>query len=169
VTELRSNDRGPGSASSLGAGLVACSAGGSHDGELGTAEQALDAPFEVRGDPTPQFADTVVRAGGGSPVKPCPGGIQASGSFLVIAAEGHEGQPPFVEIRLRDAGDVTFSELQRFTLPGDLGEPVAPRRFITAAALTRLLNGLLYCHAYKANTDLLGSPDSKLKVVEYAP
>jgi hypothetical protein len=26
-----------------------------------------------------------------------------------------------------------------------------------------------YGHAYKANTDLLGSPDSKLKIVEYAP
>jgi hypothetical protein len=28
---------------------------------------------------------------------------------------------------------------------------------------------LLYCHAYKANTDLFGNPDSKLKLVEYAP
>ncbi len=26
----------------------------------------------------------------------------------------------------------------------------------------------LYCHAYKANTDILGRPDSKLKLAEYA-
>jgi hypothetical protein len=28
---------------------------------------------------------------------------------------------------------------------------------------------LLYCHAYKANTDIFGEPDSKLKLVEYSP
>ena len=70
-----------------------------------------------------------------------PGGIQASGSFLVIASEGLSGQPPFVDIYQRTPDDVTLSLLQRFTLLGDLGEPVAPTRAITAAALTRLSDG----------------------------
>ncbi len=70
-----------------------------------------------------------------------PGGIQASGGFIVIAAEGLSGQPPFVNIYQRTPDDVTFSPLQRFTLLGDLGEPVAPTRAITAAALTRLADG----------------------------
>jgi len=224
-----------------------------------------------------------------------PGGIQVVGAYLVVAAEGAEGAPPFVEILERVADDADYRWLSRFTLQGDLGEPVAPSRFITAAALTRLLDGryllfvlgkdeeqqgwfyvsdqpvlsadtrwsfldyvavpgwyqnvtlltecdsrdvyllatnnidfdgspnsgtdwadlyqvsrsdasghvelslidgrifaaggsgyctfraaanayvdrdgalLLYCHAYKANTDFLGSPDGKLKLVEYAP
>ncbi len=70
-----------------------------------------------------------------------PGGIQASGGFIVIASEGLSGQPPFVDIYQRTPDDVTFSPLQRFTLLGDLGEPVAPTRAITAAALTRLADG----------------------------
>jgi len=70
-----------------------------------------------------------------------PGGMQAVGDYLVVAAEAPEGSAPFVEILQRVTGDVAYSTLQRFTLYGDLGEPVAPSRFITAVALTQLRNG----------------------------
>lgn len=70
-----------------------------------------------------------------------PGGIQAVGDFLVVASEGLEEQPPFVDIFRRQASVVAYDHLQRITLYGDLGEPVAPTRFITAPALTRLRSG----------------------------
>jgi hypothetical protein len=70
-----------------------------------------------------------------------PGGMQAVGEFLVVASEGPEGEPPLVDILQRTPSDVAYSEVQRFTLYGDLGEPVAPSRFITAAALSRLSVG----------------------------
>jgi hypothetical protein len=72
-----------------------------------------------------------------------PGGMQAAGEFLVVASEGAEGYAPFVDFfQLRRVVDeATYEPLQRFTLYGDLGEPVAPSRFITAAALTALHDG----------------------------
>jgi hypothetical protein len=70
-----------------------------------------------------------------------PGGIQAVGDYLVVAAEAPEGAPPFVEIWQRTADDVAYAPLQRLPFWGDLGEPVAPSRFITAAAMTLLDSG----------------------------
>jgi hypothetical protein len=70
-----------------------------------------------------------------------PGGMQASGDYLVVAAEAPEGAAPFVELFQRTPDDVTYQSLQRVVLYGDLGEPVAPSRFITAAALARLDSG----------------------------
>lgn len=70
-----------------------------------------------------------------------PGGLQAMGDYIVVASEGATGQPPFVDIFQRTFADTSYSPMQRLVLNGTLGEPVAPTRAITAAAMARLKDG----------------------------
>jgi hypothetical protein len=70
-----------------------------------------------------------------------PGGLQTVGHMAVVAAEAPAGQPSFVEIYDFSSPGVTNALVQRLTLNGGLGEPVAPARALSGAAMARLDDG----------------------------
>lgn len=85
-----------------------------------------------------------------------PGGLQTVGHLAVVASEAPSGQPSFVELYDFSTPGAANALIQRFTLAGDRGEPVAPARALSGAALLKLEDGRYLLFVLGKDTDRNG-------------
>jgi hypothetical protein len=85
-----------------------------------------------------------------------PGGLQTIGHKAVVVSEAPVGQPSFVELYDFSSPGVANALVQRFTLNGGLGEPVAPARALSGAALAKLEDGRYLLFVLGKDTDRNG-------------
>jgi hypothetical protein len=74
----------------------------------------------------------------------------------VVASEAPAGQPSFVEFYDFSSPGTSNALVQRFTLNGGLGEPVAPARALSGAALVKLEDGRYLLFVLGKDTDRNG-------------
>jgi hypothetical protein len=77
-------------------------------------------------------------------------------SKAVVVSEAPSGQPSFVELYDFSSPGVPNALVQRFTLTGGLGEPVAPARALSGAALAKLEDGRCLMFVLGKDTDRNG-------------
>jgi hypothetical protein len=85
-----------------------------------------------------------------------PGGVQTIGHKAVVVSEAPSGQSSFVDFFDFSVPGATNALMQRFTLTGGLGEPVAPARALSGAAALKLDSGKYLLFVLGKDTDRNG-------------